>query len=189
MDVDEFMKAFELNVRGPLNIAQAYLRANRDISPDVPRTLINISSGAAHLPYVPRAAAYSISKLAGTRVTDWIHHSNPSWNVFNMQPGVVPTDLARSAGRKAFDSPELSAGLAVWLAANPAARALNGRFLWANWDVEEVLQRKKEIEEKDLLTISLRGWAEDVTAQQLIDRASSLSRDAEKQKQQQQQQQ
>lgn len=46
----------------------------------------------------------------------------------------------------------------VWLASREA-EFLKGRFLWANWDVEE-LKQKAEIYKKDptLLTVSLLGW-------------------------------
>ncbi len=180
VEIDDFMSAFELNVRGPLAVLQAYLRANKKYSPDTPRTVINLPSGAAHLPYAPSAAAYGISKLANSKIIEYVHHENPSWNVFNMQPGVVATDLAREAGRKAPDSPELPAGFAVWLAASPDARKLNGKFIWANWDINEVLERIDEIEKRDLLTLTLKGWAEDINAEEMKRRATSVHRDAER---------
>ena len=96
-----------------------------------------------------------------------------------MQPGVVQTDLARQAGRKAPDSPQLPAGFAVWLAAHPNARELNGRFIWANWDINELLERKDEIQKRDLLTLTLKGWAEDLNAEELKKRAASVHRDAD----------
>ncbi|KAK5730573.1 hypothetical protein LTR15_000510 [Elasticomyces elasticus] len=180
-DLDDVWKAFELNVKGPLNVTQAYLRAYRTHSPDTPRVVINIPSGAAHLPYAPGAAAYACSKLASAKLTEYLHHENPEWSVFNMQPGVVATDLARKAGRKAPDTPELPAGFAVWLATQPEAKAvLNGRFIWANWDVTELLGRRDEILSKDLLTLTLKGWGEDVSAEEMKRRAVSVHRDADK---------
>ncbi|KAK5172824.1 uncharacterized protein LTR77_002944 [Saxophila tyrrhenica] len=180
VDIDDFMSAFDINVRGSLTVLQTYLRANQKYSPDTPRTVINLASGSAHLPYAPTAAAYACSKLANAKITEYFHHENPSWNVFNMQPGVVATDLARQAGRKAPDSPELPAGFAVWLAASPKAVKLNGRFIWANWDIEEVLEREEEIRRRDLLTLTLKGWAEDVNAEELKRRAVGVHRDAER---------
>ena len=178
VEIDEFMKAFELNVRGPTTVAQTFLRACRKHAQETPRTVINLPSGAAHLPYAPTAASYSCSKLANAKLTEYLYHENPSWNVFNMQPGVVQTELARQAGRKAEDKPELPAGFAVWLAAHPSARELNGRFIWANWDINEVLERREEIQEKDLLTLTLKGWAEDFNAEDLKRRAASVARNA-----------
>lgn len=202
VDIDDFMSAFEINVRGPLTVLQTYLRANQKHSPDTPRTVINLPSGAAHLPYAPSAAAYGCSKLANSKITEYVHHENPAWSVFNMQPGVVATDLARQAGRKAPDSPSLPAGFAVWLAASPEARKLNGKFIWvrerysrqqdpenlltllptlqANWDINELLKRAEEINQRDLLTLTLKGWAEDCNAEELKRRATSVHRDADR---------
>ena len=45
----------------------------------------------------------------------------------------------------------------MWLA-SPEAAFLAGRLVWANWDVEELKARAKEIEEsQDLLKIGLIG--------------------------------
>lgn len=167
VDIDEFMKAYDLNVRGPLTVLQTYLRANAHHSPDTPRTVINMASGAAHLPFTMTGGSYGSSKLAISKITEYAHHEYPSWNIFNMQPGVVATDLARQAGRQAEDEPELPAGFAVWLAAHPDSRKLNGKFLWASWDINEVLEDVEEIQQRDLLTLTLKGWAEDTNADEM----------------------
>ncbi|KAK5118660.1 hypothetical protein LTR85_008125 [Meristemomyces frigidus] len=180
VDLDDIWSAFDINVRGPLAVTQAYLRANKKHSPDTARTVINISSGAAHLPYAPGLAAYSTSKLANAKIMEYLHHENPSWNVFNMQPGVVATDLASQAGRKAPDTPELPAGFAVWLATQPEARILNGRFVWANWDVTELVAMKEELSRRSLLTLTLKGWADDMNEEELKRRALSVNRDVGK---------
>ena len=49
----------------------------------------------------------------------------------------------------------LPADFMVWLASSEAA-FLKGRYVWANWDVEEMLARKEEIEaDPNLLTMTL----------------------------------
>lgn len=174
VDIDEFMKAFDLNVRGPLQVAQAFMRASRRHDPDKPKTVISLPSGAAHLPYAPGGASYACSKLAGAKILEYIGHEKPTWNVFNMQPGVVATELARQTGRNAPDSPELPAGFAVWLAAHPRARELSGRFVWANWDVDEVLLRSGDIAGRGLLTLGLKGWAEEYSGEDLMRIVASM---------------
>lgn len=52
----------------------------------------------------------------------------------------------------------LPAGFCVWLAATREADFLQGRLLWANWDVDELMQRKDEIVQKDMLNMVLGGW-------------------------------
>ena len=45
----------------------------------------------------------------------------------------------------------------VWLA-SPEAQFLKGKFLYANWDVDELKARAKEIEMSGQLSIGLDGW-------------------------------
>lgn len=51
---------------------------------------------------------------------------------------------------------ELPAHFCVWLA-SPEAAFLKNKFAWANWDVEELRSRAREIEETHLLTVGLDG--------------------------------
>jgi hypothetical protein len=51
----------------------------------------------------------------------------------------------------------LPASFNVWLA-SPEARFLKGRFLWCNWDVEELKAQAKKIEAGTKLRIDLVGW-------------------------------
>ena len=44
----------------------------------------------------------------------------------------------------------------VWLVSEEAA-FLKGKFVWANWDVEEMVARKNEIEKGSLLRVGLTG--------------------------------
>ena len=54
---------------------------------------------------------------------------------------------------------ELPAHFMVWLSHDVAkTRFLSGRFVWVNWDVEELLQRKEEIGKSDVFTMGLMGW-------------------------------
>jgi hypothetical protein len=53
---------------------------------------------------------------------------------------------------------ELPAHFCVWLA-SAEAKFLKGKFVWANWDVPELLQRAEEIRDSRLLTVGLAGVA------------------------------
>ena len=44
----------------------------------------------------------------------------------------------------------------VWLA-SPEAKFLKSKFVWDNWDVDELMARSKEIESSKLLTVMLDG--------------------------------
>ena len=50
----------------------------------------------------------------------------------------------------------LPAHFAVWLASDEA-EFTKGRFLWSNWDVTELQERKAEILERDLLRLKIDG--------------------------------
>jgi hypothetical protein len=45
----------------------------------------------------------------------------------------------------------------VWLA-SPEAEFLRGRYVWANWDIEELKAKKDVILNENLLMMGLRGW-------------------------------
>ena len=55
------------------------------------------------------------------------------------------------------DLVSLPASFNVWLA-SPEAHFLKGKFLWANWDVDELKAQAKEIETSTQLSIGLVGW-------------------------------
>lgn len=51
----------------------------------------------------------------------------------------------------------LPASFSVWLASEEA-RFLKGKFLWTNWDVDELKARAGELENSPQLTIGLVGY-------------------------------
>lgn len=52
---------------------------------------------------------------------------------------------------------QLPAHFMVWMA-SPEAKGLDGKFVWANWDVEELKAAEEDINKKGLMTLSTRGW-------------------------------
>lgn len=88
--------------------------------------------------------------------------------MFTVHPGVVDTPLLRKVlegvadkelpKSAVLDKVALPAHFTVWLA-SPEADFLRGRYIWVNWDVEELIARKQEIEaDASLFTIILGGW-------------------------------
>ena len=93
MDGDKFLDAIQQNLKGSFFVAQAFLRhASKDA------VVINVSSFAAHLNFVPGFAPYSIAKLAVFRLWDFLVFENPEISVFHTQPGVIATEMNREAG-------------------------------------------------------------------------------------------
>ncbi|OAL38564.1 hypothetical protein AYO20_02214 [Fonsecaea nubica] len=157
IDIDEWFKCFDINVKGSFLVALEFLR---HCKPDA--VLINISSVLAHYGvrrgYCTGHSGYSASKIAITKAMDIIQEELPTVRIVNMHPGLVATAMSAKIGNTAFsvDSVNLPAHFAVWLA-SPEAEFLRGRLAWANWDVEEMKSRKDEIVEKDLLRLELTG--------------------------------
>ncbi len=52
------------------------------------------------------------------------------------------------------DAADLAGHFSVWLA-SPEAQFLRNKFVWVNWDAEELMARKDEIQDSMLLTWSL----------------------------------
>jgi NAD(P)-dependent dehydrogenase (short-subunit alcohol dehydrogenase family) len=140
---------FEVNVKGSLIVTQAFLKY---ASPNA--TLINISSGAAHLPYLAGFSGCAGSKLAFAKIVEYVQCERIGLRLFSLQPGAVETDMATkgevvprhdigafpclgSAGLSFLIISGLPAAFSVWLA-SPEADFLKGRFIWANWDVAEL---------------------------------------------------
>jgi hypothetical protein len=53
---------------------------------------------------------------------------------------------------------QLAGDFTVWLASEEA-RFLKGKFVWVNWDVDELKGKTKEIENTALLTLGLEGFS------------------------------
>lgn len=72
---------------------------------------------------------------------------------------VGATEEARKYARDAgyVDDESLPSHFFVWLS-TPDAQFLNGRFVFANWDLEQLVARKEEILGSDLLTSVVQGW-------------------------------
>lgn len=91
-----------------------------------------------------------------------VDHGEDGIKCFAIHPGGVATELGRNMPEELHpyltDSPDLAAGFVVWLASGKADWA-KGRYLSANWDVEELISRKDEIVRDDLLVNRLRTKA------------------------------
>lgn len=100
----ELREMIESNLIGPFNVVQAVvplLALNAKI--------LNISSGIAHINPVPGLWAYASLKLAIVKMFDYLqaegHH--PDLDVFNIQPGVVATELNQTSNFPAQDDGKL----------------------------------------------------------------------------------
>lgn len=160
--------AFAVNVFGALNAAQMFLRcAVQD------PILLNINSGISHMAPLRSIGVYAASKAASAKLFDYLALENPPLHLVNVQPGVVNTEKNRDGKVETQDEREstpialegvlltfcaaaLPGCFCVWLAP-PEAKFLRGKFVWVNWDVDELKERADEIKDSRLLTTLLDG--------------------------------
>ncbi|OLN97106.1 putative oxidoreductase C663.06c-like protein 1 [Colletotrichum chlorophyti] len=159
-DSDDWWRAFEVTVRGNFNL----LRAFRPFaSPDA--AVIHISTAAIHLPYMAGFSAYRASKSAATKMFEYFRDENPGFFVLQVHPGLIGgTAMSQKFLSKAkelglvFDDIALPGDFTVW-AVSEEGRFLNGRFVHANWDVEELKGLTEELgKDRNKFTIGLQGW-------------------------------
>lgn len=145
----------EINGKGNYLLIRSFLRLLP--GPDTPAAIVNISSWQAFF-VVPPLGAYFLSKFILDGLATYVAAEYPNVTAVSMHPGLVSTDMLREPFRSLFnqDSPELVGGTAVWLC-QKKARFLSGRFIAANWNVEDLLAKREEIVRDDLLKLTLKG--------------------------------
>ncbi|KAL8715437.1 MAG: hypothetical protein Q9220_000771 [cf. Caloplaca sp. 1 TL-2023] len=167
---EDIRTSFAINVFGNYALVQAYLAPlsqpgfieNRhdDLpiegeKPEKQRTIINITTSVTQF-HQPGMSAYGASKEALVHLLGHIHteYGRHGVHVRNLHPGHIYTSLLEKHGLERdfmpWDSLALGAHAAVWLASDEAA-FLDGRIIWAQWDIEELKQRADEIKESAYL--------------------------------------
>jgi NAD(P)-dependent dehydrogenase (short-subunit alcohol dehydrogenase family) len=174
----EVRRSFEVNLMGSFNALQVFTPL---AAPGA--KLLNIGSAISHwspLPEVPGVWSYAAAKAAALKMMEYYASENPDIHVVSIQPGIVGTEInpnipvGPDTGICASSifvpsggwircimilTPlpvELPAHFLVWLASDEAA-FLRNKFVWANWDVDELKARAEEIQSSSLLRISLNG--------------------------------
>lgn len=171
---EEMRQSFDTNVLGNMNLVRGFLGRAADTSrvkrsrtiagghgggDDAPvanadKVIIDVSTASAYLT-IPLNAIYGASKAAFTHMMQHVQLENPAVRVHSFNPGIVYTEGMAQAGFAQdhgyeWDDASLSGGFAVWLA-SPAAAFLSGRFVFANWDVEEMMEMKDRFQSDERL--------------------------------------
>jgi NAD(P)-dependent dehydrogenase (short-subunit alcohol dehydrogenase family) len=92
-DLNDYWHCFEVNAKGPVVTTRGFLKVAQPGA-----TIINITSSSAVIPLVPTISSYSGSKLAVSKIMGCVHHENPDLRMFNLQPRLISTDMAKKAG-------------------------------------------------------------------------------------------
>lgn len=156
-DPEEWWKGFEINIRGNFNLLQSF---QPHASPKA--SVIHVSTIAIHSSYMSKYSSYRASKLGAYKLFEYYHRENPDFFVLQFHPGVYRTpgmgpkfidDMAKY--NLTYDDPVLAGDFLVW-ALSEDARFLNGRFVNANWDIDELMSKRAELEaDRNLLTMQL----------------------------------
>ncbi|KAI0545489.1 NAD(P)-binding protein [Xylaria curta] len=153
-----YLDAIQANLAGAFWVSRYFVQY---AAPDAVAVAIN--SWGAHLSLNNDFSSYCVAKMAVYRLWDTVAMANPNLSIFHTQPGVILTELNLSVGgAESFeniktDDVSLPASFSLWLA-SPEARFLKGKFLWCNWDIDELKVRAKELEAGPELSIGLVGW-------------------------------
>lgn len=92
LDEKQLVTGFDVNVTGNFHLIRAFLKHGNPKG-----TVLNLTSAIAHLPYVPGWVGYETSKLAGTKLFEYLHHEKPDLFVASFHPGVIRTDMLARA--------------------------------------------------------------------------------------------
>jgi NAD(P)-dependent dehydrogenase (short-subunit alcohol dehydrogenase family) len=171
IDPEDWWRTFEINMLGPFRCAREVLpgmitrRRGR---------IVNVSSGAG-FNRPPQMAAYCATKAALTQWTKVLAEDARAHGiaVFAFSPGLVRTamvshltgspevpeqlrDRFRTALSQGTDTPIERSARALLFLLSGRADALSGRFIRAQDDEEELLNRAEVIQRDDLHTVTLR---------------------------------
>lgn len=152
-DPESWWSNFEVNSKGNFLMIQSFIR---QIPQDMPATLINVVTAGAWS-IIPSASGYCLSKLVTLQQVPFVAESYPNITAIALHPGMLDTKMFKEAMRHFdLDTPELVGGFAVWLS-HPHAKFLSGRFVAAQWSVDELLERKEEILKGRQLYVTVTG--------------------------------
>lgn len=158
---DEMDANWNVNVLAQYKIVMAYLAIPAPSSSGQ-KTVINVSSASIQFVY-PGQTGYGPSKAAFTQmITHLATEYTPNKDgvrMFNFHPGALWTPMVENAGHTedefAFEDITVPGHFALWLAGEEST-FLHGRFVWAQWDVDELLALKGRIaKDPSFLTLGL----------------------------------
>ncbi|PNP51269.1 hypothetical protein FNYG_15906 [Fusarium nygamai] len=158
---------FDTNVKAQLQMIEHFHAQDKVAAKGAnQKVFINVSSYAIHeWKVAAEKPGYGLTKSAATLAIQLIAQDVPpeEMQIVSMNPGGVFTRAAKAAGytEESFqwNHPDLPGQFALWLASSEA-KFLHGRFVWAEWDVDQLksgVLRKKIDEDSYHFKVGVRG--------------------------------
>ena len=145
LDLPSLHTAISTNLLGTLLTAQHFSLQSPLPSDPI---FIHISTGHAHAPpQLPGLSAYAATKAAALKAVEFFAFENPGVRVHTLHPGAVQTGMTARYPDQAQlrEDVDLPGQFCVWLASAEAG-FLRSRFVWASWDVDEMVARRGEFQ-------------------------------------------
>lgn len=139
--IEPFSTALLSNAIGTLHTLRAfmpYIPPTKDAS-GYRAQIIHTSSGVTQID-MPSNNAYAVSKVAAAKFVQAFATENPDIWVVNFHPGLINSPMTHNAGFHFDDADnvDLPGDWTIWATSKASSFVPSGRFLWANWDVNEV---------------------------------------------------
>lgn len=145
----------EVNVLGTFLISRGFLRL---VGTEKQATIVTVASHSSFMD-IPGYSSYIHSKLLTFQLSHHLAFENTNITSIAMHPGVLVTPMLDETSffvPYAGDSITLAGATVVYLATKQA-QWLTGRYVLANWDVEELKAREEEILKNNDLVVGLKG--------------------------------
>jgi NAD(P)-dependent dehydrogenase (short-subunit alcohol dehydrogenase family) len=158
MDVSNIEETMRTNYFGRFYMIKHLLPLLLAMPKDSSKSIINVSSIGSQ---VSGPLGFSISALATNRLSQRVTEAYGDQGIFcaAVHPGAVLPEVMPVGAPDIFkemstDDPMLCGAFLIWLV-KQKRDWLNGRYIDATWDVDELEKKKDEIVEKDMLKMRL----------------------------------
>ena len=160
---DLVQRAFDVNVMGTYHVAHYFVPLLL-ASENGAKGFLAIGSIAGCIRRgVIANTGYTISKMAQTRMVEYLgeQYGEEGLLAVSIHPGAVHTAMAEGNTPEEFlpyliDQVDLCGAVCVWMSScMNELHWLTGRLMSANWDMQELMAKKEEVIEKDLLKFAL----------------------------------
>ncbi|PIA99163.1 hypothetical protein CB0940_02506 [Cercospora beticola] len=157
----DLREAYETNCFAPFDLVKSFL-SSKPNTPARSRTIISVSSASLQVSHT-RRSGYASSKAAFAQLLQHFASENASSEsdrkikIHSFHPGAFysPAVANHFPPDTVWDDLTLAGDFAVWLAGSQSD-LLNGRFVWANWDIEEMMALKERLSsDRSFLTVGL----------------------------------